>query len=289
MSQSGQTVLITGCSSGIGRATARLLAREGFHVLAGVRSDEQIANLTDDKLPSLEPLLLDVTDGADIDRAVAAAEERGGGLYALVNNAGVGLPAAIELVTLDEVRRVLEINTIAPLRLIQRCLPLLRTGQGRVVNMSSLNGTLALPTVGVYSASKFALEAISHTLRVELRPWRIPVSLIRPGQISTAIFDKAREALDERSKQIPDELRAGYDPLYATASRFNERGAQSATSPEVIAQVVLRALRARRPKACYNVGFDAKGMALLQWLLPHRLLDRILARVAGVKGVRNEL
>jgi len=286
MSQPCQTVLITGCSSGIGRATARLLAREGFHVLAGVQNDKQMAELEDASLPSLQPLLLDVTDGADIDRAIATAAERTGGLFALVNNAGVGLPAAVELTTLDEVRRVLEVNTIAPLRLIQRCLPLLRTGHGRVVNMSSLNGMLALPTVGVYSASKFALEAISDTLRVELRPWDIPVSLIRPGQVSTAIFDKARVALQERSKQIPEELRAGYDPIYASASRFNERGAKSATSPEVIARAVLRALRARKPKACYNVGFDAKGTALVQWIMPRWLLDRILARVTGVLDVR---
>lgn len=287
MSRTMRIVLITGCSSGIGWTTARLLAREGFYVLAGVRSEEQATELADDALPTLEPVLLDVTNDADVRRAVVTIAERSGGnrgkgLYALINNAGVGLPSTVELSELDEVRRVLEVNTIGPLRLIQHCLPLLRAGQGRVVNMSSLNGTLALPMIGIYSASKFALEAISDTLRVELRPWRIPVSLIRPGQINTAIFDKARAALADDSERIPDELHAGYDPLHACAKRFNEQGAKSSTSPEVVSKVVLRALRARHPKICYTVGFDAKAMMLVRALVPRRLLDRILARVAGV-------
>jgi NAD(P)-dependent dehydrogenase (short-subunit alcohol dehydrogenase family) len=286
-----RTVLITGCSSGIGQATARLLAAEGFQVLAGVRSEERAATLLDPRLPSLVPVQLDVTQVDQIEQVLAMLDGRFGekGLYALVNNAGLGLPAALELATLEEVRRVIEVNTIGPLRLVQRCLPHLRRGAGRVVNMSSVNGVLAIPTLGAYSASKFALEAISDTLRVELRPWGITVSLIQPGQINTAIFAKGRAALAQRAGQIPAHLQAGYGPLYACAGRFNERGARSSSSPEKVARVVLRVLRAGRPKARYKVGLDAYGLTLLQSLLPQRLLDRVLARAAGVLKACREM
>ena len=204
------------------------------------------------------------------------------GLYALVNNAGVGLPAAVELTTLEEARRIFEVNTIAPLRMIQSCLPLLRLGGGRIVNMSSMNGTMALPMVGAYSASKFALEALSDTLRIELRPWQIPVSIIRPGQVRTSIFDKARDALNKCRNEIPAPLKKGYDKMYARAAKFNDRGAKSPTSPEKVASVVLKALTTKCPSPRYHVGLDAHGMRFLNTVIPQRLLDRMLARVMGV-------
>ncbi len=286
-----RTVLITGCSSGIGRATARLLAAQGYQVFAGVRSEEQAAKLVDAKLPMLEPVQLDVTSDVQIDQVLTMMSTQHGvdGLFALVNNAGFGLPAVLELATLEEVQRVLQVNTIGPLRMIQYCLPLLRRGSGRVINMSSVNGILALPTLGAYSASKFALEAISDSLRVELRPWGVAVSLIQPGQIKTDIFTKGRVALARRVEQIPASLQLGYGPLYTRASRFNERGARSSTSPEKVARVVLRVLRARRPRARYKVGFDAYGLALLHSLLPQRLLDRFVARTAGVLKACREM
>ncbi len=278
-----RTVLITGCSSGIGRATALLLAESGYRVLAGVRCAEQAAKLVRPELPSLEPLLLDVTSEDDVASAVAFAESTcPTGLYGLVNNAGVGLPAAVELSTLDEVRYLLEVNTIAPLRMIQSFLPLLRKSPGRVINMSSMNGTLALPMVGVYSASKFALEALSDTLRVELRPWKIPVTIIRPGQVRTSIFDKARDSLDERIHEIPGDLKSVYDTMYTRAGEFNERGAKSPTSPEMVASIVLKALKSKRPRSHYTVGYDALGMQIAKSLVPKRLLDRTFARAMSL-------
>ena len=279
-----RTVLITGCSSGIGRAMARLLAAEGFQVFAGVRGEEQAAALVDARLPLLEPVQLDVTSDAQIDRVLAGMASRHGeeSLFALINNAGLGLPAVLELASIEEVKRVIEVNTIGPLRMVQRCLPHLRRGSGRVINMSSINGMLALPALGAYSASKFALEAISDSLRVELRPWGITVSLIQPGQINTAIFAKGHAALTRQAGRIPEPLQAGYGPLYTRAHQFNERGTHSSSSPEKVAQVVLRALLARCPKARYKVGFDAYGLALMQTLLPQRLIDRLVARASGV-------
>ena len=278
-----RTVLISGCSSGIGQATARLLAEEGFRVLAGVRKQEDAEALADTELPNLEPVLLDVTSEEAVAKVVESIQAScPEGLYALVNNAGVGLPAAVELSTLDEVRSLFEVNTIAPLRMIQSCLPLLRQAGGRIVNMSSMNGTMALPMVGAYSASKFALEAFSDALRVELRPWQIPVSIIRPGQVRTSIFDKAGEALDKRRSEIPEPLKKGYDKMYARAAKFNERGTKSPTSPEKVARVVLQALTAKHPSPRYHVGRDAHGMRLFNAIMPQRLIDRLLARAMGV-------
>ncbi len=283
MDKSRRIVMVTGCSSGIGRATALQLANYGFQVFAGVRREQHLDNLLDLKRSNLVPILLDVTQDDDVARAVATIEKDcPQGLFGLVNNAGVGLPAAVELSHLDEVRQLFEVNTVAPLRMIQHCLPLLRKTRGRVINMSSMNGTLALPMVGAYSASKFALEALSDTLRVELRPWQISVSLIRPGQVRTSIFDKARDDLQQRTGKIPAELKSGYDIMYARAGDFNERGAKAITTPEQVARVVQRALTARRPRTHYTVGMDAHGMQCAKWLTPWRLIDRSLARVMGV-------
>jgi len=155
-----------------------------------------------------------------------------------------------------------------------------------VINISSMNGSIALPMVGAYSASKFALEALSDVLRIELRPWNIPISLVRPGQVSTAIFDKARIALEERSRVIPPELLIGYEKLYARAARINERGARAATAPAAVARVVLKALRARRPKLRYIVGADARGLQLARSIMPTRWLDRLIATIAGASNGR---
>ncbi|MGI9458134.1 MAG: SDR family oxidoreductase [Aeoliella sp.] len=283
MNESRRTVLITGCSTGIGRASALLLAESGFRVLAGVRCAEHVDGLATPSLPHLEPLQLDVTNEDHVQRAVDYGQQTcPQGLYGLVNNAGMALPAAVELSTIDEVRQLLEVNTIGPLRLIQSCLPLLRAGRGRVLNMSSMNGTVALPMVGAYSASKFALEALSDTLRVELRPWRIPVIIIRPGQVRTSIFAKAREHLNASSRHIPPELKNGYDRMYVRAGQFNERGAKSSTSPEKVARVIKRALEAKRPRTHYLVGFDAHGMQLAKSLVHRRILDRAFARAMRV-------
>ena len=282
MNQARPAVLVTGASSGIGLATARLLAGEGYRVLAGVRCErgrEAIAACASTQLTSV---WLDVTQPAHVERLIPEIRQLSpGGLYALVNNAGVGPPAAVELTDLDEFRRVLEVNTIAPLRMMQACLPLLREGRGRIVNISSMNGSIALPMVGAYSASKFALEALTDALRIELRPWNIPISLVRPGQVGTAIFSKARTALELRCQEIPPELQKGYLPLYARAAKFNERGAKAATPPEAVARVVLKALRARRPRLHYIVGADARGLQLARALVPTRWLDNFIALIAG--------
>jgi NAD(P)-dependent dehydrogenase (short-subunit alcohol dehydrogenase family) len=282
MNQSTPTVLVTGASSGIGLATARLLARNGYQVLAGVRCDRGRQSVLAEDVENLTPVWLDVTNGDHVEQLLPVIRRVSPqGLFGLVNNAGIGPPAAVELTDIDEVRRVLEVNTLAPLRMIQACLPLLRDGRGRIVNISSMNGYIALPMVGAYSASKFALEALCNSLRIELRPWNIPISLVRPGQVGTPIFDKARAALDERAQRIPPDLQQGYDKLYARAAKFNERGAKAATSPDSVARVVHKAMRARRPKCHYVVGADARGLHLAQLVMPTRWFDSLVATIAG--------
>jgi NAD(P)-dependent dehydrogenase (short-subunit alcohol dehydrogenase family) len=279
METTQRTVLVTGCSTGIGRATVELLAERGFHVFAGVRTERDAAGLRAVH-GEITPLLLDVTSDDDVARAIETIRQASPqGLYSLVNNAGIGLPAAVELTTPAEFRQLLEVNSIAPLRMIQACLPLLRETHGRIVNVSSMNGTMALPMVGAYSASKFALEALSDTLRVELRPWQISVSLIRPGQIRTTIFDKAREAIAERIGKIPAEVRRGYEKMYHRAAEFNERGATSRTLPDAVARAILHALSAGRPRTHYHVGLDAVGIRIAKWHVPTRLVDRAVARM----------
>lgn len=282
MRENLRTVLVTGCSSGIGRAVAIKLTEKGYRVLATVRNDADAQSLRELGLPQLHAMLLDVTDDGSVARAVDQVQELSPqGLYALVNNAGAGLPAAVELSTIDEVRHLLEVNTLGPLRMIQSFLPLLRAGGGRIINMSSMNGTLALPMVGAYSASKFALEALSDTLRVELRPWQIPVVIVRPGQVRTSIFAKARKLLNTRIRQIPMELRNGYEVMYQRAGQFNDRGAESSTTSEMVAITVQKALEARWPRTHYLVGYDALGMQLAKLVLIPRLFDRFLARAIG--------
>jgi NAD(P)-dependent dehydrogenase (short-subunit alcohol dehydrogenase family) len=274
-----KTVLVTGTSTGIGRATAELLVRHGYRVLAGTRAAGDPPHVPD----GAEPVHLDVTCCDDVTALVeqlrAACPH---GLYALVNNAGIAPPNPVELIDLDELRHVMEVNVLGPLRLIQACLPMLRQERrSRIINMSSMNGTMAMPMVGAYSASKFALEALSDTLRMELRPWGITVSCIRPGQVRTEIFTKALEALGDRARRIPAELLPGYAKLFAKSKQFSKRGASKGIHADVVARAVLKALRARWPKARYLVGFDANGLSLLRALTATRVLDRIFSRTMG--------
>lgn len=276
-----KAVLITGASSGIGRATAERLAAEGFRVLAAMRRRASGGDLPEAPAGT-EPVALDVTSNADVQSTVAWLDrECPDGLFALVNNAGVAPPAAMELAKVDEMRQVFEVNTVAPLRMIQACLPLLRRGGGRIVNMSSMNGTLSMPIVGVYSASKFALEALSDALRMELRPWGISVSVVRPGQIRTEIFGKARATLEAGAQGIPAELADGYTNLYRQAGNFIARGANSKTTPAAVARTVLKVLRARRPKSRYYVGYDAIGLQIAYEWLPTPLMDWAMSTAMG--------
>jgi NAD(P)-dependent dehydrogenase (short-subunit alcohol dehydrogenase family) len=266
-----RAVLVTGASSGIGLACARRLAAAGWKVHGGVRDAAAAEALRE---LGVEPLELDVTDAAQI---AAAAEAVGGELHGLVDNAGIAIAAPLELVPLDELRHQLEVNVVGQVAVLQALLPALRRGHGRVVLMGSIGGRSALPFLGPYAASKHALEAVADSLRVELRPWGVPVSIVEPGSIATPIWRKGTDRAAELSKGFDEDRAALYAPAVA---RLREvalaRG--PGVDPDEVAKAVEHALTAKRPKPRYLVGRDAHLRAWIE-RLPTRLRDRVLARV----------
>ena len=265
-----RAVLVTGASSGIGHASALRLAGSGWRVFGGVRSEDHAERL---RGHGVEPLQLDVTDSAAI---AAAAEGVGGDLHGLVDNAGIAVAAPLELVPLDELRRQLEVNVVGQVAVLQAFLPALRQARGRIVLVGSVGGRSALPFLGPYAASKHALEAIADSLRVELAPWRIGVSIVEPASVKTAIWTKGAAQADVMRAGISHDR----DELYAARiERFRavalKRG--PGIDPDVVARAVEHALTASRPKARYLVGRDAHIRAWIE-RLPTRLRDRVLAR-----------
>lgn len=275
-----RVALVTGASTGIGRATALLLARNDFHVFAGVRKPEDGEAVQTAASGELEPLLLDLTDPD----AIAAAAERiesevpGAGLTALVNNAGAAYVGPLEFIPLEDFRRQLEINLIGQLAITQAVLPQLRTARGRIVNVTSIGGLVATPFFGPYCASKFAFEAVSDCLRTELRPWGIKTIAIEPGSVATEIWERGQATADElRARMDPEAERLYGDAIEATR-RVSVQTSSRGIPPEEAARAIHKAITVRRPRARYLVGRDARGMAAASRLLPDRLWDAIVAR-----------
>ncbi len=276
--------VVTGASTGIGRATSLRLARAGHDVFAGVRRDADAEGLRAEGLAGLRPVRLDVTDAASIraasEEVAAATKERG--LAGLVNNAGITTGGPIEYLDLGELRRVLEVNTIGPVAVTQAFLPLVRKGKGRIVFVTSIGGIFAAPIIGPYAASKFALEALGDSLRVELRPFGIGVSMVEPGAVATEIFAKSRRLADEIIGRGPDEGRERYEAMArAVVDRFDGSERQ-ALPPDRVARKIEHALLSARPKTRYLVGADARVIALLSRILPDRWRDALVVRLFGL-------
>ena len=273
-------VLISGCSTGIGRATALHLDAQGFTVYAGVRKESDAEALRKEGSERLQTLQLDVTDP----QAIRAAAESLGtelgdqGLAGLVNNAGISVNGPLEFIPLDELRRQLEVNTVSVVAMSQAFLPLIRKARGRLVHIGSIGGRNATPMLGPYSASKFALEAIAEAQRRELGPWGIEVVLIEPGAIKSAIWEKglsdSEQMLANGSPRELELYRPGMEALQKAAVKL----AASAIPALEVAKVVEKALLLRRPRPRYVVGPDAKVQALLARLLPDRLRDAFVLR-----------
>ncbi|MGC5363115.1 SDR family oxidoreductase [Streptomyces sp. DT24] len=276
----GKYVLVTGASSGLGRSCAFHLARVGFQVFAGVRTSAAGDELVgDDTTGRVNPVRLDVTDDESVAAAVKEITAAVGdtGLWALVNNAGVAVSAPLECVTPDRMRYQLDTNVIGQLRVTQSVLPLLRRSRGRIVNVTSGLGSVALPFLGAYAAAQFAKEAMSDVLRRELRQFGIQVSVVQPGAIMTPIWAKlsqgARSALDD----LPEETVAPYSVAFGRFLELNEQGARdSTTRPEDFARTVVRALTSVSARTRYQVGKDARTLSVLRRALPDRALDRRL-------------
>lgn len=272
----GRTVLVTGASTGIGRATALLLDSHGFTVFAGVRKEADAASLTAEATGNLTPLILDVTKPTEIAAAAQDITKAVGadGLDGLVNNAGTAHAAPLEFVPLQSFRDQLEVNLVGQLAVTQALLPLLRIAKGRIVNVTSIGGLIAGTMLGPYNASKFALEAVTHVLRQELAPWGIQAIAIEPGQIATPIWATSSSRSDELVTAEATEL---YADKIAGARRMSTNAAANGLPPIEVAKVIERALTAKKPKTRYAVGTDAKLGAALVARLPDRTRDRIFA------------
>jgi NAD(P)-dependent dehydrogenase (short-subunit alcohol dehydrogenase family) len=272
-------VVVTGASSGIGEACARRLAGLGFDVFAGVRKAQDGERLARE-VAGVTPLQIDVTDAGSIaDAATTVEAATGGRLHGLVNNAGVAVPAPIEHQPIEDFRRQIEVNLIGQVAVTQAFLPQLRAARGRIVNMSSIGGKVAVPLLGAYAASKFGMEGFSDSLRRELRPWGIRVSVVEPGTIATPIWDKGIVSGDELEATMSEQARRDYGPLIATVRAASEQGARSGLPPVAVAEDVAHALTAKRPKTRYLVGREAKSRALLARIVGDRAVDAGVARV----------
>ena len=288
-----RTVLITGASTGIGQCCAITLAGQGFTVFAGVRNPEDADRLALFN-PAILPIRLDVTEPDSIleaQRQIQAMLPEGKGLNGLVNNAGIAVCGPLECVPIEDLRKQLEVNVLGPVAVTQAFLPLLRHERGRVVNMGSIAGLNALPFAGPYSASKFALESLTDALRVELQPWGIEVAIIEPGTIATPIWEKSLKATTEMYAQpesgATSSSLALYEPALDMIRKAALRSAQRGIPPEHVAQAVLHALCAPKPKTRYLVGKDAQFRRILRWV-PDRLKDALITRKIGLPGKHSQ-
>jgi NAD(P)-dependent dehydrogenase (short-subunit alcohol dehydrogenase family) len=276
-------VVVTGVSSGIGRAAALELDRRGFRVFGGVRREEDADAIRAEASERFTPLLLDVTDADAISRARETVDGALGdeALAGVVNNAGVGSGGPLEAVDLDDLRRTLEINAVAPVAVTQAFIPRLRAARGRVVNISSIGGRISQPFLGPYSASKYALEALSDAMRRELRPWGIHVALVEPGNVKTRIWEKGRSQVDELRAKAPAETVERYAANIARVEKFIALAERNGVAPEKVAGVIAHALTSERPRSRYLVGVDARVQLAIDKGLPTRAADRLFGKMLG--------
>jgi NAD(P)-dependent dehydrogenase (short-subunit alcohol dehydrogenase family) len=288
-----RSVLITGASTGIGRAAALRLDGAGWKVFAGVRKQDDADSLRQAGSERIAPLILDVTDAEQIAAAAErVAAEGAGGLDALVNNAGVAVPSPLETIPIADFRRQIEVNLTGQVAVTQAMLPSLRKASvvplrsrtslrnhgARIVFISSIGGRIAFPLTGAYHAAKFGIEAVGDVFRQELRPWGISVSIVEPGSIDTPIWERGERTADEIGERSP-----GREALYGKAIESYRKvikdTAERGIPPEKAARAIEHALTASRPRARYLVGLDAKVQARLKPLIPAPIFDRIVARV----------
>jgi NAD(P)-dependent dehydrogenase (short-subunit alcohol dehydrogenase family) len=272
------TVLITGASRGIGRATALHLAAAGWDVLAGVRDADAGKELASES-SRITPIDLDVTVPAHLAELDEVLPDR---LDAVVNNAGIAVAGPVEALSLNDLRWQFEVNVVGQVAVTQAVLPRLRESRGRVVFVSSLNGRVSIPMSAAYNASKFAIEALADALRVELRPWGIRVILIEPGCIDTDPWRRMMDLLDEVADGMRPEHHGLYSAHLAGQRKIIARLQQQTRPAALVASAIERALTSKRPRSRQLVGLDARALVAMRAALPTRALDAIWARGMGV-------
>lgn len=284
--QNKRAVLVTGTSSGIGRAAALLLDKIGYQVFASVRRKQDGDEIYKAASGKLTPVLLDITDTTTIARAKKEITNAVGknGLWGLVNNAGISFRAPLEFAPLTELRGLYEANVFGLLAVTQAFLPLIRQAHGRIVNVSSLTALMVTPFHGPYSSAKMAVNGITDALRLEVKPFRIQVSLMIYGGVKTPLWDRVAKSTADITDHLPFE----FAELYATRQQkalefFTSRSKKSGLLPEVAAQPIVHALTAKHPKRTYVVGSDAKLSNVLDKVLRGRLRDWLILRSLGLE------
>lgn len=277
-------VFVTGALTGIGQVTARYLNHHGFRVFAGVLECATEDGYAGEESNGIVRLPLDVTRLDLISRTAAQVAGLVGdqGLQGLVNNAGIYHQAPLECLEISDLRRHLEVNLIGNIAVTQAFLPLLRRGRGRIVNVGSISGRFAAPLEGAYAASKFALEAVTDVLRLELRPYGIPISIVEPGGVATPMLTNAALDLETMIAGLQPPAKDIYQAGMMRLRRLSQESIRNAMPPERISRAIYRALNSRRPKPRYLVGWDARMLVALQ-AMPTTVRDAILARVVGLR------
>jgi len=265
-------VLVTGAGRGIGLAITRHLSGQGWDVYATARSADDLRDLG--RLPHVHPLQLDITDRSAVARL---PEQLPPLLDGVVNNAGIIVQGPVETLPLDDLTRQLEVNVTAQVAVVQAVLPQLREARGRVVFMSSVSGLITLPGTGAYSASKYALESLADALRMELRPWRIPVSLIEPGPTRTDMWGDALDDFDRMAGQLSPAHRDLYASHLAGTRKLLGRTQKQTSDPEKVVKAVDRALTSRRPKRRYRCDNVSRAQLALVSVTPTAVTDALFA------------
>ncbi len=262
--------MVTGALTGMGAATAKQLARKGFQVLAGVRRAEDGDRI---RAAGIEPVILDITQADQIEALAAriAADPNRRALRALVNNAGIGQLGPVEILSIDQWRRMFEVNLFGHIAVTQALLPALRRSQGRVINISSVNGKVTMAGYGAYAGVKFAVEGMSDALRQELKPQGVPVIIVEPGGVKTEMSVRGTaDALTSEQNRL-------YGPLMRAPPAHVAAFTKAGVTADYAAQRIARIVSVRKPRARYTIGRDAAMITRLAWLLLDRLLDRALA------------
>lgn len=272
------SVLVTGASRGIGLAITHHLSERGWDVHATARSDDDLRGLG--RLAHVHPLQLDVTDRAAIAQLPDHLPRQ---LDAVVNNAGIIVQGPVETVPLDDLSRQLEVNVTSQVAVVQSVLPMLRRARGRIVFMSSVSGLVTTPGTGAYSASKYALESLADALRMELRPWRIPVSLIEPGPTRTDMWGGALDDYDRMTDRLSPAQRELYSAHLVGTRRLVGRTQKLAGDPQKVVDAVDRALTSPRPRRRYRCDNVSRAQLALLSATPTAVADAVLARATTAR------
>jgi NAD(P)-dependent dehydrogenase (short-subunit alcohol dehydrogenase family) len=237
----------------------------------------------------LTPIFLDVTEHESISSAAETVASAVGeaGVVGLVNNAGFSVNGPLEFLPICELRKQFETNVIGQIAVTQAFMPLIRKGNGRVINVGSMRGELVIPMDGPYCASKFALEALTASLRMELRPWSIPVLMVQPGFIATGVIEKSLAAWDKLAEDLPQHVHTMYGPYIDSARRFANRMSVYGSPTEDVARTIAKALMAKKPKRRYRVGRGAKIQPFVAKYVPAPISDWVIVKMLGLRKAQN--